>query len=433
MKKQNILIIGLILLAVISFGIFILVSGKENTGSLETTKDIIKMISIIDKDNKNVLPELETMKVDIKNIDEVTSYTGLKTNNDIESIVVSVPMMTSQAYSVAVVKVKDNADVEKIKQEMLDNIDMRRWICVSAEQLYITNSGNVIFSVMTDKDIAKAVYNDFKKYVNNITSIKINGVEKTGKGGIKATDLFDADGNINFNAAIKGKDGSSTPVFADKSASYTIELTSTGYPSVSGTVQLNTSILEASIKKAEALDSSKYTTETWKALQTALAKAKEAASADTQAIVDAANTKLTEALSGLKEKTVTPSKPATPSNPGTTTTKKPATKPALKKANVKLSKPILKVGKTTKNKAKVTWKKVKKATGYEIQYTTKGFGNKKATKTIKVSKAKITSAQLKKLKKKTRYKVRIRAVYTKSGYQTATSKWSAIKTVKTKY
>ena len=52
MKKQNILIIGLILLAVISFGIFILVSGKENTGSLETTKDIIKMINIIDKDNK---------------------------------------------------------------------------------------------------------------------------------------------------------------------------------------------------------------------------------------------------------------------------------------------------------------------------------------------------------------------------------------------
>ncbi len=273
---------------------------------------------------------------------------------------------------------------------------------------------------------------NFEKYANNITSIKINGVEKTGKGGIKATDLFDADGNINFNAAIKGKDGSSTPVFADKSASYTIELTSTGYPSVSGTVQLNTSVLEASIKKAEALDSSKYTAETWKALQAALTEAKDATSADTQAIVNAANTKLTEALSGLKEKAVTPSNPTTPSNPGTTTTKKPATKPALKKSNVKLSKPVLKVGKTTKNKAKITWKKVKKATGYEIQYTTKGFGNKKATKTITVSKAKITSAQLKKLKKKTRYKVRIRAVYKKAGYKTVTSKWSATKIVKTK-
>ena len=167
MKKQNIFIIGLILLAVISFVIFILVSGSGNKGSVETPKDINDIINTINKNNKDVLPELETMKVDIKNIDEVTSYTGLKTNDGIESIVVSVPVMTAQAYSVAVVKVKESADVEKIKQEMLDNIDMRRWICVSAEQLYITNSGNVIFSVMADKDIAKAVYNDFKKYVNN--------------------------------------------------------------------------------------------------------------------------------------------------------------------------------------------------------------------------------------------------------------------------
>ena len=167
MKKQNIFIIGLILLAVISFIIFILVSGSGNKGNVETPKDINDMINTINKNNKSVLPELETMKVDIKNIDEVTSYTGLKTNDGIESIVVSEPLITAQAYSVAIVKVKDNADVEKIKQEMLDNIDMRRWICVSAEQLYITNSGNVIFSVMADKDVAKAVYNDFKKYVNN--------------------------------------------------------------------------------------------------------------------------------------------------------------------------------------------------------------------------------------------------------------------------
>ena len=157
----------MILLAVISFIIFILVSGGGNKGSFKTSKDINNIINTINKNNKNILPELETMKIDIKNIDEVTSYTGLKTNDGIESIIVSVPVMTVQAYSVAVVKVKDNADVEKIKQEMLDNIDMRRWICVSAEQLYITNSGKVIFSVMADKDTAKAVYNDFKKYVNN--------------------------------------------------------------------------------------------------------------------------------------------------------------------------------------------------------------------------------------------------------------------------
>lgn len=324
------------------------------------------------------------------------------------------------ANNTLTIKATDNTGVGSYSMVFTDNTYSDIVASFTLESGYKTGD----ISINKNNQITLPAGVSFEKYVNNITSIKINGVEKTGKGGIKATDLFDADGNINFNAAIKGKDGSSTPVFADKSASYTIELTSTGYPSVSGTVQLNTSTLEASIKKAEALDSSKYTAETWKALQTALTEAKEAKSANTQAIVDAANTKLTEALSDLKEKTVTPSKPATE--------KKNNTTPALKKANVKLSKPVLKVGKTTKNKAKVTWKKVKKATGYEIQYTTKGFGNKKATKTIKVSKAKITSAQLKKLKKKTRYKVRIRAVYTEAGYQTATSKWSAIKTVKTK-
>lgn len=324
------------------------------------------------------------------------------------------------ANNTLTIKATDNTGVGSYSMVFTDNTYSDIVASFTLESGYKTGD----ISINKNNQITLPAGVSFEKYVNNITSIKINGVEKTGKGGIKATDLFDADGNINFNAAIKGKDGSSTPVFADKSASYTIELTSTGYPSVSGTVQLNTSILEASIKKAEALDSSKYTAETWKSLQTALTEAKEAKSANTQTIVDAANTKLTEALSGLKEKTVTPSKPATE--------KKNNTTPALKKANVKLSKPVLKVGKTTKNKAKVTWKKVKKATGYEIQYTTKGFGNQKATKTIKVSKAKITSAQLKKLKKKTRYKVRIRAVYTEAGYQTATSKWSAIKTVKTK-
>ena len=115
MKQKKFFIIGLILLAAISFIIFILVSGSGNKGNVETPKainDINDIINTINKNNKNVLPELETMKVDIKNIDEVTSYTGLKTNDGIESIVVSEPLITSQAYSVAIVKVKDNADAD---------------------------------------------------------------------------------------------------------------------------------------------------------------------------------------------------------------------------------------------------------------------------------------------------------------------------------
>lgn len=216
---------------------------------------------------------------------------------------------------------------------------------------------------------------------------------------------------------------------------------------------------------ASKLNKADYTEASWKNFETEFNETTDLLAKEnpTQAELDEQYTHLDEAIKALvkvtqpaepttekKNDTTTASKsdtkPATPTtekkNNTTTTSKsntKPATtqkknntKPALKKSKVKLSKPVVKVGKTTKNKAKITWKKVKKATGYEIQYTTKSFSNKKTTKTIKISKAKVTSAQLKKLKKKTKYKVRIRAVYKKAGYQTVTSKWSAGKTIKTK-
>ena len=53
------------------------------------------------------------------------------------------------------------------KKEMLENINMAKWICVSAEKMYITNNGNTIFMVMSSEDWAKPVYNEFKEYVGN--------------------------------------------------------------------------------------------------------------------------------------------------------------------------------------------------------------------------------------------------------------------------
>lgn len=225
-------------------------------------------------------------------------------------------------------------------------------------------------------------------------------------------------------------------------STYNFEATSDNIvkPSVPG----DTTELKSLVSSAEKLNKEDYTEKSWSDFETELNEAKELLSREsaTQAEIDEAYSHLNAAMNALV-KVTTPSNPTTEkkndtttaSKPSTTTSKKPATKPAkpaLKKSNVKLSKPAVKVGKTTKSNAKITWKKIKKATGYEIQYTTKTFTNKKVTKTIKISKAKITSAQLKKLKKKTKYKVRIRAVYKKAGYQTVTSKWSTVKVVKTK-
>lgn len=181
MKKKTILYAVAFALLVLIFGIFIKLNSNKQVSTINSASDMKKMLKTIYSNAKTDLPSLSTEKVDLSNTDIVTSYTGLKTANDIDLLVVSEPLINAQAYLVAVIKVKDNVDVEKVKTEIYDNIDMRRWICVSAEKLYITNNGNVIFLVMADENWAKPVYDEFKTYVNNSIGKEL---EKTNDEGV---------------------------------------------------------------------------------------------------------------------------------------------------------------------------------------------------------------------------------------------------------
>ena len=171
MKKQTIIAIVAVLIVAIIIGGVIAVnnkkSGNKDSVKIESAKDMKNMFSTINSNLKEELPSLETQEIDVSDEMQVQTYTGLKSNENVEALVVSEPMMSSQAYSAVAVKVKSNADIETLKQEMLDNIDTSKWICVSASKVYVTNHDNVIFLVMADEEWAKPVYDEFKKFVNN--------------------------------------------------------------------------------------------------------------------------------------------------------------------------------------------------------------------------------------------------------------------------
>lgn len=171
MKKQTIIAIVAVLIVAIIIGGVIAVnnnnSGNKDGVKIESAKDMKDMFSTINSNLKEELPSLETQEIDVSDEMQVEAYTGLKSNENVEALVVSEPMMSSQAYSAVAVKVKSNADIESLKQEMLDNINTRKWICVSASKVYVTNHDNVIFLVMADEEWAKPVYDEFKKFVNN--------------------------------------------------------------------------------------------------------------------------------------------------------------------------------------------------------------------------------------------------------------------------
>ena len=170
MKKQTIIAIAIAVIVVLAIivGVVVWNNQKSNEGTtIETASQMKEMFKSIYNKLGDELPDLETQKIDVSDASMVKAYTGLQSNENVETIVVSEPSMSSQAYSAVAVKVKAGANVENMKQEMLDNIDMAKWICVSASNLYITNSGNTIFMVMSDEDWAKPVYDAFKEYVNN--------------------------------------------------------------------------------------------------------------------------------------------------------------------------------------------------------------------------------------------------------------------------
>lgn len=107
---------------------------------------------------EDLLPmEVSTTELDLGDTDMISYHTGLSDLDGIEGIYLSESMMSSTAYSAVYIRTTDEADAEAIRQQLMDNINPAKWICVTAEQQYAVLLGNDIFFVMGHQDTASAV------------------------------------------------------------------------------------------------------------------------------------------------------------------------------------------------------------------------------------------------------------------------------------
>lgn len=117
----------------------------------------------------------------------------------------------------------------------------------------------------------------------------------------------------------------------------------------------------------------------------------------------------------------TPAVHVTPVNPKPKKTSSKKTKKKAVKKQVKLGKTAIKKAKAGKKSIKVSWKKVKKAKSYQVSYK-----NAKSKKWVTKSTKKL-SYNIKKLKSKKKYNIRVRAMSGKTA-----GAWSKVKTLKVK-
>ena len=114
------------------------------------------MTNIYSDINQDEMPMLDNFDVLEVAPDNIEYYIG---TSDIEysEIYASEPMMSSVAYSVVLVRMKDGADIEEAKTKIKENVDPRKWLCVEVakEDVIVKSKGDLIILVMVENEATR--------------------------------------------------------------------------------------------------------------------------------------------------------------------------------------------------------------------------------------------------------------------------------------
>lgn len=131
MNKTVKTIIIIVAVIAIILGVYIAISliNKKPKTNLDPVKSGEDLIGLVDKIysemSEEELPMLESQLLDLTNNDTVKYITGLDNGTDFEYVVVSEPLMSSQAYSLVIAKVQSGIDADKVAKEMSEKVDTR--------------------------------------------------------------------------------------------------------------------------------------------------------------------------------------------------------------------------------------------------------------------------------------------------------------------
>lgn len=132
----------------------------EDTGN-GNSQDVTDgdLLSIIKKIYEIKDPKLAVgdTQVDLSDSDSVKYYTGLSDSSKLKEVVASETMISSQAYSLVLVRLNDASDAESVAKEMFNGIDTRKWICVEGDDLQVVSHDNLIMLFMVSSSYKDSV------------------------------------------------------------------------------------------------------------------------------------------------------------------------------------------------------------------------------------------------------------------------------------
>ena len=94
------------------------------------------------------------------------SFTGLDSSEKLTDIAVYEPMTGSQAFSLVLVRLKSASDAKTVAQQMKDNINPGKWICVRADQVLAAGYMDTVLFVMLDSALGVSAQGYVDAYAN---------------------------------------------------------------------------------------------------------------------------------------------------------------------------------------------------------------------------------------------------------------------------
>ena len=76
-------------------------------------------------------------------------------------------MMMPSNQSLCIIKLKDATKGSEVKQLVFDNCNPRKWICMSAEYVLVTDNGQYVMLIMSTKDNCNLLNNSFKNVLGS--------------------------------------------------------------------------------------------------------------------------------------------------------------------------------------------------------------------------------------------------------------------------
>lgn len=90
--------------------------------------------------------ELVNTEVTEENCKYYTGVEGLK----FDEALASEPAINPGAHSLVLIRMPEDADIDKTRQEILEGADPFKWVCVGVEKVIVNNAGNLIILIMSN-------------------------------------------------------------------------------------------------------------------------------------------------------------------------------------------------------------------------------------------------------------------------------------------